>query len=577
MRWALALAVTLVIVVAGVAVAIVAIGSRTTTALGPSFLPAASVAYVEARLDLPGDQHDHLVDFIGRFPGFDDPANFDLKVNDTLDRFLGSSTEGRITYTRDVKPWFTGEVAIGLISLPEMDQATFGDSSTLPPVVMGLGVSDRAALERFIQVRRTEAEAEGATFTESTHAGATVVSWRDNGSASTTATFAITDDVLLVAMDEGNLRAALDVRARSQPSLADAEPFKQRMAALPAQRLGAVYMDLGFLREAVERSLGTGMAEGTPGASPHQSAGASPNPALGLLALDQLPTHFVAALRVEGGRLLFDTRVAQGPAAPTLAMRATTLAERMPPTTVFYTESRDVGRVLQASIGQLKSQFGDQLPAGQLRQVEEFLGTPVEDFLTWIADVGLAVSVDGERVSFGLAATVTDEGLAIERVARLSAAISAAAVLGDAPFEVDEETVGEARLTTITLPADATAQLPSDLPFEPSLSYTVHGGVFYLGLSDFVRSAVARAPADSLASTEAYRTAVEAAGGLTNTAISYLDVASIREAVERVLPAAERARYDTEIRPYLAPLDRLVAVGTALDGDLAARILLFVE
>ncbi|MBA2488270.1 MAG: DUF3352 domain-containing protein [Chloroflexi bacterium] len=561
-RWVVAIAVTLIIAVAAAGLAIVAIGARTTTAVGPSFLPASTVAYMDVRLDFPGDQRDRLVELIGHFPGFDDPANFDLKINDALDKFLGDSSGGRVTYTRDIKPWFTGEVSIGLTAAP--DVAALDEGVTDPPVVIGLGVSDRAALDRFIVLLRIQAETAGATFSQSDHAGATIVSWDDGGAAVGAVSFAVTDDVLLIAMAEDQVRLALDVRSDAQPSLADAESFKGRMAALPAERLGAVYLDLGVLRQALEQVMRS---------PPVGSAGAG----LGVIDLDRLPTHLVAALRAEGDRVILDTRLTPGAATPALPVRTTTLAERMPATTVFYAESRDVGRTLEAVISQLKAQLGDQIPDSQLRQVEEFLGTPVEDFLSWVADTAVGVSMEGDQLSVGMAATVTDEAVAIERVARLSAAISAVSLLGDAPFVVDEEAVGGARLTTISFdPAAAGTSLPADLPFTPSLSYAVHEGIFYLGLSDFVRAAVVRAAADSLASTDAYRTAVEAAGGVTNSGLAYLDIASIRQAVERYLPPDALALYEDR-RPYIEPLDRLVVVGTSADADIATRMVLFVE
>ncbi len=85
-RWIVALLATALVVATGVGLAMLATGSRTTTAQGPTFLPPDTMVYMETRLDLPGDQRENLIAFMGKFPGFADPAAFDLKVNDTLDR-----------------------------------------------------------------------------------------------------------------------------------------------------------------------------------------------------------------------------------------------------------------------------------------------------------------------------------------------------------------------------------------------------------------------------------------------------------------------------------------------------------
>src|ERR687896_1571208 len=58
LRWIVALLATALVVTGGVALALVVGGSRTQTALGPTYLPAGSFAYLEARLDLPGDQRE---------------------------------------------------------------------------------------------------------------------------------------------------------------------------------------------------------------------------------------------------------------------------------------------------------------------------------------------------------------------------------------------------------------------------------------------------------------------------------------------------------------------------------------
>ena len=59
----------------------VAVFAQTGSHRWPDLLPATAVAYGELRLDLPGDQHDQLAAFMAHFPGFDDPASFDTKLD----------------------------------------------------------------------------------------------------------------------------------------------------------------------------------------------------------------------------------------------------------------------------------------------------------------------------------------------------------------------------------------------------------------------------------------------------------------------------------------------------------------
>ncbi|MBA2570081.1 MAG: DUF3352 domain-containing protein [Chloroflexi bacterium] len=547
----------------GVALAIFATGGKTTEAAGPTYLPPTTIAYVEARFDLPGDQRDNLVSFVGAFPGFDDPANFDLKINDVLDRLTRDASGDRLTYTGDIKPWFEGEFAFGGTSLQaELLAPSSGSPSSAakPPVVGALSVSDRAELDAFLARQRTFAQESGASFTETQHEGTTIVTWQQPDSPAGSVSYAVTDDLLLFSLDIDDLREALDIRAGKQPSLADSEALKTQFAALPAERLGAVYFDFASVWAALQGQLGSMAQALPPGFSP-----------------DQLPRAVVGAVRVESDRLAIDVRLVPGPATPIPPVRDSGLAARLPSTTAFYTEHRDIGQVTKSFITQFKAQAGSTIPDSQLRQIEDFLGTPLEDFLTWVQDLGLAVSIDGDRFGVGIIATVTDETIAIQRIERLTAAARAAAAFGDLPFEVVEADVGGVMVTTFRLKGALAASVPDDLPFEPSLSYAIRDGVFMLGLGDFVPGVLQRASTDSLASNGGYSSAIDAAGGATNAGVVYLDIAAIRAAAERFIPAQERAAYDTDTRPFIEPLDRFVGIWTVQDGTLVMRVLLYVE
>ncbi len=138
----------------------IAVVAQTGSTGGPTFLPATSVAYGELRLDLPGDQHDQLAAFMAHFPGFDDPATFDAKLDELLNTALSSASGGAATWTGNIDPWSDGQFALGLLALPaDMGTTpsatassspapeTTTSSSTTPPIVVALGVKDRAALE----------------------------------------------------------------------------------------------------------------------------------------------------------------------------------------------------------------------------------------------------------------------------------------------------------------------------------------------------------------------------------------------------------------------------------------------
>ena len=133
--------VTAIMLVAMLGVAVFAQTGK--AAEGPTFLPATASCTRRLRLDLPGDQREQLMAFLGHLPGFADAASFDTKLDETIDQLLGGS-DSPISWTEDIKPWFSGQVMLGLPELPPMDMtgSASGMAAATPPVVIGLGATD---------------------------------------------------------------------------------------------------------------------------------------------------------------------------------------------------------------------------------------------------------------------------------------------------------------------------------------------------------------------------------------------------------------------------------------------------
>ena len=74
------------------------------------YVPGDSLAYAEVRLDLPGDQRQQVAAFLSKFPGFADQAALDTKIGETLDQLVGKASDGKQSYTKDIAPWFGGEL-----------------------------------------------------------------------------------------------------------------------------------------------------------------------------------------------------------------------------------------------------------------------------------------------------------------------------------------------------------------------------------------------------------------------------------------------------------------------------------
>ena len=91
------------------------------------YVPDGTIAYGEARLDLPGDQRLALASFLSKFPGFADQSAIETKLNEVMDRFVGGVTNGDQAYTTDIQPWFDGELAFALGPLPDPGTLSGGE------------------------------------------------------------------------------------------------------------------------------------------------------------------------------------------------------------------------------------------------------------------------------------------------------------------------------------------------------------------------------------------------------------------------------------------------------------------
>jgi hypothetical protein len=550
LRWVVALVATALIVTAGVALALVVGGSRTQTALGPTFMPAGSVAYVEARLDLPGDQRERLAQFLGRFPGFADPSTFERKIDEVFDDLLGGASGNLVTWTRDIKPWFGGQISLGLTTLP--DPSATPDQP--PAGVVAFSVSDRAALEGWLDQAGTLAP--GVELSEVAYGGSTIVTAAFGEGSGDRIAWVVTDELWIIGVREEDVRAAIDILAGRAPSLASNEAFATPFAKLPADRLGAFYMDTA----ALSGLLGQ-VTEEQPGLA---------------AALDQLPRTILGSLRADQDRMVLEARIVPGPETPTFPARATALAERVPSTAELYFETRDVGKAIRTAIEQVVASDAAPVPEEQLDQVEAFLGAPIEEFMDWVQDVAVVVDVEGEQVDVGLVATVTDEDLAVRRMERLATAARAGlALVGDLPIELVEEDHAGTTITTVQATSDV--ELPADLPIEPSVSFAISGGQFLLGSGTFVHDALDRQRPDSLAANPRFADGLTAAGGPTNAGVVYVDLEALRTAAEGYLSAEQRMMYERDVEPYLAPLDRLFSVVVVDGQDTVSRTLLFVK
>jgi hypothetical protein len=208
--------------------------------------------------------------------------------------------------------------------------------------------------------------------------------------------------------------------------------------------------------------------------------------------------------------------------------------------------------------------FETSMPADAIKQVEQALAAVggVEALVGWADDTAIAVEFNGGTFGGGLAATVTDEAAASRTLQQVQALLALGG--SGAGLSSRTEPYGGGQLLVVTVPSSAVGVTV------PEIAATVQDGVFVLGTIDFVKHVVDTSANSSLATTETYKRAISTAGG-DGVSDVFVDLAGLRAAAETMVPAAEKARYDTEVKPFLVPFEAFASVAEAPGSTTVSR------
>jgi hypothetical protein len=562
-RWLAALAIVALIVGVTALATLSLIGSSPTSTV-VRYVPADSVAYGELRLDLPGDQRQKIGEFLSKFPGFADQAALDSKLDEVLDRLLTQGTDGKQSYTRDIKPWFDGELAFSMGPLPADPTALEAPGSKVSPrALLLLSIKDEALARSWFTKILTD---KGVTGTAETYQGVALTTFTGPDDAKAQAAFGIVDGKVALVGDVASVKTGIDTKGASP--LAQDPGFVAAKAAMAGDDLGFAFVDLRtLLSAAVART------ESMTSAPPLNDA---------LLAL--VPDWAAFRLRVEGDALVMDSAMPHVDAAPGPAdNRANGVAAYAPPSTIAFAAGNDYGATLTETIALYRKDPALADVFKSIDQAANLLGG-LDKSIGWMGDTGLVIARTGDSVEGGLISIPKDAASGRQ----LLTTLRSFATLGGAQYGItvrEEQHVG----TTITIVDLGTAAdlgalagglgglpvpsgAPSDLPSgHIEISYAAPDGAVIIGSSpDFVRHALDAGAGQSLAD-DARFTALVGRVGAAHTAISFVDVAAVRGLVESQLGKAtpkERADYEESVKPFLTPFDAFIGAtvtGGALD------------
>lgn len=562
LRWAVAAGVVGVVVLA-TALAISLFTGRAANATVLGYVPNDSIMYGEIRMDLPGDQRANLAGFLSKFPGFADQSTIETKIDEVLDRLVGGATDGDQAYSSDLKPWFGGELAFSVGALP--DPSTFqaapeGSGMDAARYLALVSVKDPAIAKTWFD----EAVAgTGASSTHETYAGADLSVVEGKGA------WAILDGKVAVIGDLASVKAAVDTKGAG--SFASTPDLKTALAATSGDHVGFIYL---AVRPLVEWSSQVGGAT---------VLGVQPGGAMAGL----VPDWAAFALRVEGDGLVMESLAPQTGATAAGEARASKVAEHVPAGAIALSISNDYGKGILAMLDTYRA---DPSLKSTVETIDQALGVlgGADAAAGWIGDLGIAVVKTDAGVDGGIVIVPTDSAAAT----RLFTSLRTMVALGGstAGIDVRDEPYAGTTITIIDL-GDlgslaalggvspdmlGTGGLPTG---HIELAYAVTDQVVVIGAGPgFVKHVLDTTADTSIASNDRYKALVGRAG--QGSGSGFLDITAIRELIEPILASvggADLADYETNVKPFLVPLDAVVASNSVKDGVVRSRVIVTVK
>lgn len=487
------------------------------------YVPSDSAIVVELRPELPGDQRQKIGNFLANFPGFDDQAILDQKLDEAFDRIVRESSRGAVDYATQVKPLLAGPIALS-VSAGALRNLTPGGTSP-----------------GFLFVATTDGNATcGSVF------GATTLgeAYRDaelrvvDGSRSVACAL---DGRYLLVGDADAIRDGLDAR-RDGKGVDGSSAYRTAREALDGDQLATVYANGTALRDLL---LDAGNLLG----QPFPQAALAP--------------WTVAGLRVVDDALVLDAYAPPVPVpslpsgVPSVAPAAESrFAASLPSDTLGFVEIHGVGALAARGLAVLRA---DPAQAEALAPIEGALGMVggVDNLVGWIEELGIAVLPSEDAVGGALLIRGTDADAAASRVTQVRNLLVLASTGTDMTVrDTDRDGV---TITSVDLGDTSTLfdglGVPAGGVGDVRLQFAIaaRDDLVVVGYGQGVVERILDVdPASSLRSTASYSRAVQLSGS-TNDVQLYVAIDSTIALIERLVPSGELEAFNRDTKPYLAP------------------------
>jgi len=259
---------------------------------------------------------------------------------------------------------------------------------------------------------------------------------------------------------------------------------------------------------------------------------------------------------------------------------ARTLAASLPASAVLEYELHGVGKTIKDTLTQLEAQPGG-LTAAEVDSVAKYVGG-VDKAVGWLGDASVVVLHDGAGFSGGLVAQTTDATASANLITELKNLVSLSG--GQAGVTVSEETYAG---QTITLINGDLGQFNGSAALVPGaagslgkvqLAIAQTSSLVIAGVGDgFVKAVLDTKAGSSLADQAAYQKALNLAGA-NNGGQLFVNLTEVRTAIEALAAkSAGFAAYDSDVKPYLIPIESIAVSVTTSNGAASERFVLVLK
>jgi Protein of unknown function (DUF3352) len=532
-RWAIGLGVAGLAIAVAIA-AFIVLGSRPAPE-ALKYIPSDAAVVAEVRMDLPGDQLQKLGNLLAHFPGFKDQSTLTDKIDESISRLVGQESNGSVDYRTDLKPWLSGPVFAGMW-LPSGGDAGGAARGLVSATTTGTVSCDTPF--------------KGQSVTHESYRGLNLFLGPNDMTCVLEGRQALLGDV-------ASVKAGIDAHA-SGGGMDRKNAYGGARASLQGDQLATFYVD-----GAAYGSFFSGVG------------GATPMLADLSVLTGSLPSWAITGIRAEDDALVIDgfTGPAAEPTAgatpgvsllPLPPAHASAIAPLAPANTLVYAEAQGAGVSLQNLISRLRT-IPDLATAFQMLD-----GAGGADQLVgWVQDVGIIVVNGSGKPTGGIALVAADDSEAAQRVATITGLIALAG-LGASGIETHESTIAGVAVTTISI-TDLGALVPPgqlppgvELPSDAKVEFSIaaKGRVILLGTGeDFMTAVLNTQPGAGLADQAFYKQATSRA--LANSRMSlYLGVRDLVSFAEPFIPEADKASWESDIKPYAAPFQAVSITST---------------